>query len=176
MVRHLRTMSSIGTGRARRLCSAVGSAIADHVVDRLRLRHGALEPCGRKAPDLNAATNEPRDLGGRYGPLPTFRRGARPCAPTCRGEVPGGVASWPVATGAPARSGAFIQMIPRRWLGITNKASTSISARIAGDPRKRHGAPCPYGARNVVRNSGPYGVLGGHAFGTVRARRSCYCS
>ena len=82
--------------------------------------------------------------------LPTFGRGARPCAPTGHGEVPGHVASCPGSAGPPARYGTLMQMIPRWWLGITIKASTSISAPIAGDPRTRHGAPCPCYGCTVV--------------------------
>ena len=48
----------------------------------------------------------------------------------------------PVAPGPPARYGALIQMIARWLLAPTTNASISISAPIAGDPRKRHGAPC----------------------------------
>ena len=87
---------------------------------------------GTRGTPTSNATDCPKCTGG----LPTFRRGARPCAPTCHGALAGGVASWAVAPGAPGTSGALIQMIPCTWLGIATNASIAISSGIAGDPRR----------------------------------------
>ena len=87
-----------GAGRAMRLCSAVRSAICGPRRPWFLVVQWGSAATQPQSADWNPATKEPRDLGGGHEALPTFGRGARPCAPTCHGKLPGHVASWPGGT------------------------------------------------------------------------------
>ena len=62
-----------------------------------------------------------------------FRRGARPCAPTCHGEVPGHVASWPGGTWG---AGQFPRLDPDDPVQVVGHSYKGIDFDFGADCRR----------------------------------------